>query len=58
MIHELPLEPPTIHGQISRELEPVLSIAPGDTVRMRAIDSGWSLEENPAVVVELTGSSA
>jgi acetamidase/formamidase len=41
MIHELPLERRTLHGYFSRELEPVLSIDPGDTVRLRALSSGW-----------------
>ena len=36
MIHELPLERRTLHGHFSRDLEPVLSIDPGDTVRFRA----------------------
>jgi acetamidase/formamidase len=41
MIHELPLERRTLHGYFSRELEPVLSIDPGDSVRLRALSSGW-----------------
>jgi acetamidase/formamidase len=32
MIHELPLERRSLHGHFSRDLEPVLSIEPGDSV--------------------------
>ena len=41
MIHDLPLERRTLHGHFSRELEPVLSVDPGDSVRFRALSSGW-----------------
>ncbi len=39
------LEPETgiIHSPFSRELPPVLTIDPGDTVRYRTIDAGWNL---------------
>ena len=32
------------HGYFSRELEPVLTIDPGDTVVFKILDSGWGLE--------------
>ena len=35
MLHELPLERRTIHGHFSRELEPVLTVDPGDSVVFR-----------------------
>ena len=35
MIHELPLERATLHGHFSRDLPPVLTIEPGDSVRFR-----------------------
>jgi acetamidase/formamidase len=41
MIHGLPLERRTLHGHFSRELEPALTIDPGDSVRFRAPNSGW-----------------
>ena len=41
MIHELPLERRTLHGHFSRELEPVLSVDAGDSIRFRALNSGW-----------------
>jgi acetamidase/formamidase len=44
VIHELPLEERTVHGHFSVELAPVVSIAPGDGVRFRSLDSGWHWE--------------
>jgi len=41
VIHELPLERRTLHGHFSRELEPVLAVEPGDSVRFQALMSGW-----------------
>ncbi|MDA0166620.1 acetamidase/formamidase family protein [Solirubrobacter ginsenosidimutans] len=32
------------HGYFSRELEPALTIDPGDTVRFKTLDSGWGAE--------------
>lgn len=37
----------SLHGHYSNELLPILSIASGDLVRFRTLDSGWSLFENP-----------
>lgn len=34
----------TLHGHFSPELEPVLTIDSGDTVRFRTLESGWNLE--------------
>jgi acetamidase/formamidase len=44
VIHELPLERRTLHGYFSRDLPPVLSIDPGDSVRFKALNSGWRWE--------------
>jgi acetamidase/formamidase len=44
VIHELPLSPAMLHGYFSRDLEPVLTIAPGDTVRFAVPNSSWYLE--------------
>src|SRR4051794_29468861 len=41
MVHELPLERRTLHGHFSRELEPVLAVERGDSVRFRALNAGW-----------------
>ena len=43
-LHHLYPERPTLHGHFSKNLAPVLSIEPGDTVRYRTLDAGWGLE--------------
>jgi acetamidase/formamidase len=43
-VHELPLERRTLHGHFSRELPPVLSVEPGDSVRFAVPSSGWYLD--------------
>jgi acetamidase/formamidase len=43
-LHELPLERRTLHGHFSRDLEPIASVEPGDSIAFRTIDSGWGLE--------------
>jgi acetamidase/formamidase len=42
-VHEIPLERRTLHGHFSRDLEPVLEIDPGDTVRISTPNAGWRL---------------
>jgi acetamidase/formamidase len=44
MLHILDPAPHTLHGYFSPDLEPVLTIDPGDTVRFRTLDAGWGLE--------------
>ena len=44
MIHELPLERRTLHGHFSRDLEPVLTIDAGDSVRIDVPNAGWHVE--------------
>jgi acetamidase/formamidase len=34
----------TLHGHFSRDLPPVLTIKPGDTVQYSTLDAGWGLE--------------
>ena len=46
--HTLNPERRFLHGSFSRELPPVLSIAPGDTVRYRLLEADWGLENFPA----------
>jgi acetamidase/formamidase len=41
VIHELPLERRTLHGRWSRELAPVLTIDPGDSVRFETLAIFW-----------------
>ena len=50
MIHELPLNASTIHGYFSRELEPVLTVDPGDSVRFATPNAGWWLESGEQLV--------
>jgi acetamidase/formamidase len=45
MIHQLPLERRTLHGHFSRDLEPVLTIDSGDSVRFATPNAGWELED-------------
>ena len=44
MIHELPLERATLHGHFSRDLAPVLTVDPGDSVRFATPNAGWELD--------------
>ena len=44
MIHEIPLERRTLHGHFSIDLDPILRIEPGDSVRFETIDAGWGME--------------
>ena len=41
MIHTLPLERRTLFGYFSKDVEPVLRIADGDTVIFSTLDAGW-----------------
>jgi len=43
VIHELPLGSTRLHGTFSRELAPVLTVDPGDSVRFSLPNSGWRL---------------
>jgi acetamidase/formamidase len=49
-VHELPLEQRTLHGHFSRDLEPVLAIEPGDSVRFSVPNAGWYLESGDQLV--------
>jgi acetamidase/formamidase len=40
-LHEIPLERRTLHGHFSRDLEPILTVEPGDTIAFSSLDSGW-----------------
>jgi acetamidase/formamidase len=42
--HLLRAERRTLHGHFSRDLEPVLTIASGDTVQYTTLDGNWGLE--------------
>jgi acetamidase/formamidase len=43
VIHELPLERANLHGHFSRDLAPVLTVDPGDAVRIDVPNAGWGL---------------
>lgn len=43
MVHELPFERRTVHGHFSRDLPPVLSVDPGDSVVFSTADAGWGI---------------
>jgi acetamidase/formamidase len=43
VVHELPFERRTVHGHFSRDLPPVLSIDPGDSVSFSTPDAGWGI---------------
>jgi acetamidase/formamidase len=42
-LHELPLDPAYLHGHFSRDLEPVLQVDPGDSVRFSVPNAGWEI---------------
>jgi acetamidase/formamidase len=42
-VHELPLDAANLHGYYSPELDPVLEIEPGDSVRISVPNAGWDL---------------
>jgi acetamidase/formamidase len=50
VIHELPLDAANLHGYFSRELEPVVTVEPGDSVRISLPNSGWELDRGVDVV--------
>jgi acetamidase/formamidase len=49
-LHELPLEQRTLHGHFARDLEPVLTVEPGDSVRISVPNAGWYLESGEQFV--------
>jgi acetamidase/formamidase len=40
-LHEIPLERRTLHGHFSPDLEPVLTVEPGDSIAFACLSSGW-----------------
>jgi acetamidase/formamidase len=42
-VHELALDKRFLHGYFSRELEPVVTVAPGDSVRFSVPNAGWEV---------------
>jgi acetamidase/formamidase len=50
VLHELPLEPRFLHGHFSRDLEPVLTVEPGDTVLISTPNHAWQVEPDEEIV--------
>jgi acetamidase/formamidase len=48
-LHELPLDPRVLHGHFSRELEPVVKVAPGDVVRLSVPNHAWDVGPGEAL---------
>jgi acetamidase/formamidase len=40
-VHEIPLERRTLHGHFSRDLEPILTVDPGDSIAFSCLNAGW-----------------
>jgi acetamidase/formamidase len=47
-VHTLAPRRETLHGHFSRDLEPVLTIEPGDTVCFRTLDANWGFQQRAA----------
>ena len=45
MIHALPLDRAHLHGHFSRDLPPVLTVDPGDSVRFATPNAAWELDD-------------
>ena len=50
MLHALELEADNLHGAFSRDLPPVLTIDPGDSVTFAVPDGAWTLESGEQLV--------
>ena len=48
-LHELPLDASVLHGHFSRELAPVVTIDPGDSIRISTPNAGWSVSRDENV---------
>ena len=46
MHHEIPLERRTLHGHFSRDLEPILTVDPGDSIAFACLNAGWRTAEH------------
>ena len=40
-LHEIPLERRTLHGHFSRDLAPILTVDPGDSIAFSCLDTSW-----------------
>ena len=53
--HVLEPDAQTLHGYFSPEMQPILTIDSGDSVRLRTLDAGWGLEP-PRSIGRLAGN--
>ena len=53
MHHELPLERRTLHGHFSRDLPPVLTVEPGDSVGLSTLQAGWRWDPEGPLYADL-----
>ena len=44
MLHEIPLERRTLHGHFSRDLDPAVTVASGDSIAFSCPNAGWWLD--------------
>jgi acetamidase/formamidase len=49
-IYSITPERAALHGQFSRDLPPILTIEPGDTVELRTLDAAWNVEPRTSPV--------
>ena len=56
MIHEIPLERRTLHGQFSRDLAQILAVDPGDSVAFACPNAGWRLSADETFDLRHEGS--
>jgi acetamidase/formamidase len=49
VVHDLPCEPWALHGHFSPDLEPVLTVDPGDTVRISVPNHAWDVEPDERI---------
>lgn len=48
-LHHIEPDARTIHGAFSRDLDPILTIDSGDTVRFRTLDSDWNVAPRTSI---------
>jgi acetamidase/formamidase len=48
--HELPCDTAILHGHFSLDLEPVITVEPGDSVRISVPNAGWEVAREQAIV--------
>ena len=51
-MHTIHPEPATLRGYLSRDLVPILTVEPGDTVRYQTLDAAWGAIEQAANFAE------